>query len=367
MNRDNILIAFGVSVGIIILILFATMFLIYTRLSDVENSFQNQINNLSVKVQNENENMNQSIDTLSNNITSLDIRYKQLNLSLLKTQNDLSQLNNETSVLKSEFKEFKKQYVDLSAAYNEKSKEYDTLKQDMLSLDSKIKQKMIWFTDNNQLTSSEIHELRGPMEDINDKCIEGNGVNLPCVSAFLNKDGYTYISDKKDHIDSIDEFINNGGGDCEDWTLFVKAFLNMHKDKRLILSKQDEGSKFNLYTEGNTIWYLRDMKDISFSTSDKTYLGVCYSTETVGHCVLSLSNNAFIQNRDVVFEPQNGRYLGEIVEEDMPDSQFYIDENNYLYPVIVVIGSKDIYVWDSGTRGWLSYEGLNRRINGLLN
>ena len=340
----------------------------YMQVDRTNNNLKNEIHNLSISIHNENMGIHQSINVLAADMDTLKIKYKQLNSSLEKTQDNLSKLDKTITTLESEFGQFEKKYINLTVAYNKKSEDYSTLRQDMAALDSKIKEKMIWFTQNTKLTAQAKTEMSSVLNKIENYCVKDNKINLPCTIVFLSNNGYTYIPDAKDHIESINEFAKNGGGDCEDWVMFIRAFLNNYKNKNLVLMKKSKGSKFDLYKKGNTKWYLPDMESQYVPTNNENYLGVCYSLTNGGHCVVSVGDGDFIQNGDIVFEPQTGEFLGEISKSPGNPLYYFKNENKHvLYQVAVIIGEKDINVWDNTKQTWLNYKMLDTKISKLIN
>ena len=344
-------------------VIFSTILFLYFRLENVNNDLEYKIATLSNSTSEGETNLNLSINNLSKYFSEMSNSQDELTSSVKLLKENISILDSNYLVLNSDFEGFKEKYINLSVAYDKKSEAYNSLESDLLDLDSKIKEKMIWFTENNELNPAVRLEMSSTIRDVKEYCVKGDDVNLPCLTIFLNDDNYLYKSDNGDEIKSVNEFANEKGGDCEDWTVFIKAFLNEYKGRNLLIAEYSSGDKFDVYNDEINYWYYNDMKELSIPTDNENYFGVCYSTSSYGHCVLSLSQSNFIEDGDIVFEPQDGFYIGTVVKED---SKFYFNDGRNIYPLWIVITSNDIYVWDDGKNDWIYYKELDNKISEIL-
>jgi len=351
---------------VLIIFLVGVSAFLYVQIQDTNKVLDNRIGEISSNIQAVNSSVENEISTLNTHMRETDSKLMEINATLINLSKDVANITDRLDTLRSEFDTFEDKYINLSNAYDEKSKEFSALKDDLLSLDEKIKEKMIWFETNAHVNSDEEKELRSPLFRIESKCVHGAYINLPCVVVFLKKAGFSYKSDKKEHIESIDEFITNKGGDCEDWTIFVRSILNRFSDKDLILSKRASGERFEIYQDGSTIWYYPNMDRKRITSHNKKYYGVCYSREKSGHCVLSVGDD-FVYDGDAVFEPQTGEYIGVI--DSNPNGEGLVlksEIDHIIYPVVLVITENDINVWDNEKKSWINYNILDERINAML-
>jgi hypothetical protein len=169
-----------------------------------------------------------------------------------------------------------------------------------------------------------------------------------------------------DRLYSLDEIVSNSGGDCEDFSLFLKAFLNSVKkdyngsDSIDVLGWEDDpGSGEWFFITPKKQWGYKDAKAHDFGNlKELTPYMVCYITEfdaanntKVGHCIVALSHldkiSSYADLYDLdgsgLFEPQSGNYMGEIGKdiiicrqgdkgcEDVPGSAMMVITDNDLY------------------------------------
>jgi hypothetical protein len=199
-------------------------------------------------------------------------------------------------------------------------------------------------------------------------------INLGCFNLvnleFVN---YKYKSDisvlnVEDKLQSISEFVNNRGGDCEDYTLFFKAEYNS-----LVVSCEKESPRaFGWVKNAGTTfwanlghtWYLPNAKKVYLDINNIFPVGVCGSmldpnTGAInGHCVLAFAQKKIFSVDDIsvlfsaeLIEPQSGMYLGFVGESsgiylvnDPKRSSSFID---------TLITDNDLFLYRGGK--WNSY------------
>lgn len=175
---------------------------------------------------------------------------------------------------------------------------------------------------------------------------------MPCVAHELEKRGYEYRSEGKDYIKSLKEFEKDDGGDCEDWSLFVKAIINEMEaeygaDELRVVDFSRPGY-FEVYEDGGVTYYY-PYADINMGIEELQV--ACFPVSGgYGHCALV--------SEDVIFEPQDGSYIGR-AEWDGED--YLIKEGGFLE---VLIDDEDIHVWRED--GWVSYAYFIERIGEML-
>ncbi|MBD3389551.1 hypothetical protein GF415_01190 [Candidatus Micrarchaeota archaeon] len=247
-----------------------------------------------------------------------------------------------------EFGQFQEEYISLQEEYEQKTEEYESLRGEMEDFEAELEEKMYWYTENADFGG----ETKGFISRIETKCVEGDTLNMPCVALMLEERDFSYKSEGEDYIKSLDEFEADEGGDCEDWSMFVKAIINeLEREEgvdELVLVDFSKSGYMEVYEdEGVTYYYSNeevyaDVEDVEVA---------CFPvTSGYGHCALVSGGK--------LFEPQEGSYIGEV----------YWEEGDYLVEgwgfVEVYIDEEDIHI-DSGDK-WISYSYFIERIGELL-
>ncbi len=352
---------------ITLLIVSIASVMLYFHTEGTKKDLENKLEELTTKTNEQKSDLEDSITIVSTNLNTLQNSHNALQASHIQLETKVLNLSNEIEILKGTFQSFEQEYLELSEAYEQKSQEYVQLQGELGDLDSKIQEKMVWFTTNSELTAPAEKKMSSTLYDIDTYCIHSGSINLPCATIFLNEDNYLYLSEGGEHIKSVEEFAKENGGDCEDWSIFIRAFLNTYKNgKNLLLAEYSFGEDFFLYEQENLQWYYQNTGSIELNTEEKEYRVICYSLGTQGHCVLALASSEFISEGDVVFEPQNGYYMGTIVRKDLEEGEFFVDLGSSEYPIWIVILSDDIYVWEGDKQEWIYYEQLSDKLNSLL-
>lgn len=201
--------------------------------------------------------------------------------------------------------------------------QFAALRENLTAMEDSLSQDVQWFRDNSRLTPSTDYFSRY----VEDKCVDSGTLNMGCVSLFMQKRlGFSYIDEQNDRLYSIDEMVGRGGGDCEDYSLFVKALLNsLAGDGSLRLLGWKAGAgHFTVYrSSGGGEWYYSgDGTDLG-TLASRPYV-ICYLTSLygqlpLGHCIVALASGEIESVEGlgnlggaVAFEPQNGEYVGRI-------------------------------------------------------
>ncbi len=151
-------------------------------------------------------------------------------------------------------------------------------------------------------------------------CTNNSTFNYPCFAVLLENANFSYRKERGDYLEGVKEFIRNKGGDCEDWAFFTYSllhYLQRNGIKEVILFNEANGSKLFLYKQNRTLYYLPNAKPIGVNLTEYSYITmICYKiNETLGHCVNALCRKPLTPGKEndcIVFEPQNGEYLGNL-------------------------------------------------------
>ncbi|MFA4855501.1 MAG: hypothetical protein WC634_02860 [archaeon] len=175
-----------------------------------------------------------------------------------------------------------------------------------------------------------------------------------------------------DTTSSLEEFIVNKGGDCEDFALFYKAEINYFLENCSDLNKVTIESwvyapyyaNYDLSFDRYSVYY-EHAKAISWS--DYIYPAVvCYSIdENIGHCILAFTKNKIKNIEDIypelsgapLLEPIDGFYIGKINEKS---SSIYINnlenDSESEQQIFEIMTDDDGYSFDTTRQiNWTSY------------
>lgn len=280
--------------------------------------------------------------------SEMEKQYSGLALDISMLGMDLNITQGRVADIEGEFAAFREEYIELQQDYDAKVQDYLELMGQMEDFEEDLQEKMFWYTEN-----ADFGGARKPfLSEIKTECVEDESLNMPCVSFILGDKGFSYIGEGKDYIKSLEEFEDDGGGDCEDWSLFVKAVINHFREEEGIeeIRVVDFGSqgRFEVYSENNVIYYYpNDGVDIKVKDMEVACFPI---TAGRGHCAIAMGG--------VLFEPQDGSYLGEVHWEG---NDYLIDQGG---EIEVLISDEDIYV-DSGEE-WISYGYFIEKIDAIL-
>jgi len=323
------------------------------------------------------------------------------NISTLKKEK--SDLELELSILSSSLESIDKQKNDLISKYDSLKAEADETLKKIDEYLASMSDSMKWFTTNSTLDSTSNQKRMGSLLISN--CLKKNLDNCEIKTACLRLVGskefgtfsFTYkfdeiTSNKTDYLQSLNQFFENKGGDCEDFSLLFKAQMNY-----LINSCGKEKIKIEAYTTTkndneyfvnyNNTWFLSKAKAKKLLSENIYPTIVCgnmydlRSEQINGHCVVAFTSKKISSSDDLSFlvgaelvEPQSGEYLG-IVQDpnkvgiDADDSInqnyaniFLITKENYdnviLNPSYIhtIITDNDLYHFSFSSKEWQSFE-----------
>lgn len=302
--------------------------------------------------------------------TQAELQEKEGLLNLTKyelydTQTKLKTTNEELNETKDELNQ-------LFGNLEDTKKEFSTLKIEVSNMQKTLNDSVDWFKDNSELPALNSFDgylrnvwYEGFLTNVERSCtnVDDNKdvLNLACISYYMGKSlSFKYTNDEKDELYSIKEMIQREGGDCEDFSLFMKAIINHMEETtpglRVEAWASSYGNTYQVYGNSKTAefgWYDHatawDMGEIKLLTP---YV-ICYTiTPEYGHCVVALSDKKITSETQVnqlknakLFEPQNGQYIGRIGEsldlcvngelncDDIANSIWIIitDDDNYQF------------------------------------
>jgi hypothetical protein len=303
------------------------------------------------------------IDSLNKLVLDLTIKKNDLNKSLNIITLEYNSLFDKANELESS-------YFDLKEEVNE-----TLLKIDDYEL--QIQNSLEWFSYNSKLganSSRIISNLKASCKKESTKICQ---INLGCFHLvnyeFIN---YKYkddlvTSNTIDKLQSIEEFIKNKGGDCEDFSLFFKAEYNSlieycsNKPIELFAWVDEKNSRF--WANFDETWYLSNAKKKYLNESNVFPSVVCGAmfdpnTQSInGHCVIAFTSKRINLIEDIdslnhaeLVEPQSGKYLGFVGE----DSGIHLtSQNNSSSSYInTIITDKDFFIYKN--KEWVNYEGF---------
>ncbi len=319
-------------------------------------------------------------DGLSSELDDANGEISWLNASLRETRSELDEtreaLSNTSTELNHTKQELAERNEELEATEEELNQtldllegtrdEFQQLKEEVLDIEESINASIQWFRGNSMAPSS----LDYFMARTKAKCVDDRELNLGCVP-FVMEDrlGFVYKQEYPDRLYSIEEMVSNRGGDCEDYSLFLKAFLNSFKEidggVKLKGWTESPGSEFVIYETSERYWYYEGEEVYFGFLRDLEPYVICYTTEYTpplieGHCIIALSDEEIssaddLENIDgsVTFEPQDGRYKG-VVGEDFHlcrEGELFCDTN--VNSIFFVITNDDLYQFVEGE--WKNY------------
>jgi len=299
------------------------------------------------------------------------------------TQSRLNASENELSDTKSELAQNKEQ---LKTEIADMRYELDTMQ-------SNINDSMAWFRTNAELPKNYAWNVDVFEERTIKDCVDKeNELNLACIAYLLETTAVNLrykddmdTSNRSDYMQSVKDTLKNAGGDCEDYSIFMKATLNTIREQKSGLSLVGFGDGkdwFIVYptvdgwTDDTTCqtdgcYYYSNSRKVALGSVDKSkYYVVCFDVdESSGHCALASSEFDIRTNADIpklygspVFEPQTGEYLGTIGQEyPLCDPSTMDDCEGTPDTVYIVISDYDLFQVTDGE--WQNYAGALDKTN----
>jgi len=334
---------------------------------------------------NKNIQYSRDLNTLLNEKT---IKYDELGSKYLELQSSyLEQIN----------------YIDnlsrdrnqLSTDYNLLSKDYTSLLNEINMFKIEITESMDWFKDNSTIDNfSDSIRLKSHLETCvscdEDTCL----IKTACINWFVNERKFylkyeddNVISNKEDKLQSLNSFLLNEAGDCEDYSLLFAAeirylvdYVVLEKEKIPIIEAIVEANTNSEY-QITSSWYYAG--GISAYPLDENYIyptvacGNLFDLQTNeynGHCVIMITDKDINQvsdlsnlNKIYLIEPQ----FGDFIDFAEYDGVLKINNNSI---IDMLITKKDLYMHESRfynntnytNANWYGYETFLNEINSII-
>ncbi len=327
-------------------------------------------------------------------------------ISLLEKQKSDLELN--LSVNSSNFDSLDKQNSDLTEKYGIlKGETTQTILQIEEYIES-MSDSMEWFSTNSFFDDSFSQQK---MESkLKSNCVEDNAYSCEIKTACLDLVGskefgsfnFSYkldekTSNKTDYLQSLSEFFESKGGDCEDFSLIFKAQMNyltnFCKGKEIIIESFifDESNR-NYYLDFEKNWYFDSAKAKKLSPENIFPVIVCgnmydlQSQEINGHCVVAFTSKKIVFENDIyelvgaeMVEPQGGEYVGvikdfeknvdfELVNENYDNiylmnekifSKLSLENKSYIHTVIT---DNDLFHFSQKSKRWDSFGWFSNKL-----
>jgi len=320
----------------------------------------------------------------------------------------VAQLTSERDSARAQVDEANAAILSLNATVFQQSGKIESLVSDInatkKSLDDferQINESTAWFSNNSNITP--VRQFREMQNQLSTFCIDVYGdtcrIKLSCPR--LVNDEYSqfeYLTDsslfgKTDKLQSLQEFADNRGGDCEDYSLAVKAELNYiaQKCRDQGLSKIEyepveyaSGNQYiikkDTYSNPPVTWFYSDAKGVQLPLDYSNYSVVCgtfavgvSANGTIvlgGHCLLGFSKTRIANSSDI-YPAISDAYFVE------PQTGYVVDTTGYLKPqsgeahgaefrstqasIWTIITGDDFYIYaqqDNGTWLWRGYRDI---------
>ncbi|MBU1166552.1 hypothetical protein KKF81_06360 [Candidatus Micrarchaeota archaeon] len=357
--------------GLLLILAILSVYLFFENSSLSENlrnnvSTVNSLNSQLADAHTEISELNSDLQSTSNELAETKFILSNTSEELDKTRDALLQAS-------SELNDTHLQLEEATELLDETKTEFLQLKTELYGIEESINDSVQWFSDNAFLPS--IPLLNGFFSRTTSKCIENNQLNMGCVP-FVMEDrlNFRYLFENPDRLYSIIDMVDHEGGDCEDFSLFFKAYLNTlrkdYPDIKLEAWDRSPGEQYVVYEKSGTSWYYEATPHDLGSLDDFTPYVICYNTayydgiNRQGHCIVALSRNELLTGNDMTklngapaFEPQNGMFMGTV------GTNFYICAegetgcDNDLNSIVFVISDDDLYQFiDSKWRYYKDYQ-----------
>jgi len=332
---------------------------------------------------------------LTNNYDFLSVQYNSLILDYNALLTTYLELSVQYTELQSKYYELVEEYKTLNLEYNKSldisadlTTELYSAKEELTNYKYEIQTSLDWFKENANLESK---SLRSKLDS---KCFSSTFSSCKIKAACLdliNEQfmGLKYKDDttlgKTDKFISISEFLQNKGGDCEDFSLLYKAEINYLLTgcaaKDLTIETFVSGSG-NYFIDNSNLWYYADAKKYTLKSGyiyPNIVCGVLKDPNRAntfgGHCVVAFSKEKISSIDDLekidlaeMVEPQTGQYIGQIVyglstfkTEYYFDGGYVPEDVSYIKQVIT---DDDYYIYLSG---WKSYKYMYDKFIALEN
>jgi len=377
----------------VILLLIFLLFKIDT-LNRLNNEQIDKYNSLNSKYQISQEKLNQKNQ-----------EYLELNSKFIDVNTNFSKLNSDYISLKTLKNEMQNDINSLESDYSSLEGEYNYLIDDINKFRVEIQESMDWFKSNSVIDNLKDTQTRKIENSLNECLVcEKDSCKIKTACIYLkNKKTLRLeyaedksITNKIDKLQSLDSFLENRKGDCEDYALLYTAELRYllkraeSKNKDVFIESIIQTETQRSYHINSEYYFPEGVEGYKHDQKFKFPYIACGNTYDLqiedfgGHCVILVNDKQIINRNDILeingimIEPQTGEYLG-IINTDKnktklidfslidlnPESENTIYEiiteddlyfNNYIY--------EDINVDESQ---WISYSFFLDKIDSIKN
>jgi hypothetical protein len=296
----------------------------------------------------------------------------------IETQTEeISLLNQQVSNLSSELNTVDTKIEDTKALLND--------------FESDLQESTNWFKENSNIGN--FFEYRSLSSQVK-KCSRINGdechIKLVCLDLIHEKyKEFTYAYDdytshQTDKLQSLAEFYENERGDCEDFSLLVKAEINYLKDNcrdggadgfLFETAVINPGSLY--YVDFKEEWMINHASSFMIPQTHENVYVVCgnypatadpnqiAASGVFGHCALGFTDKTIDSSSDVytalvnsiIVEPQTGFLTFDQREKNLfPVPEKGNDVSSWKHFVWAVITDEDYYLYDRENFLWRGYD-----------
>lgn len=318
---------------------------------------------------------------------------------------EISKYNN----LGSNYLELQSKYLDqikiidnLNLDKNQLSNEYDVLSTDYTSLikeinafKTEITMSMDWFKENSTIDNiSDSTRMKSHLETCvtcgSDTCT----IKTSCINWFVNENKFhlvygddNTITNKEDKLQSLNSFLLNEAGDCEDYAMLFSAEIRYLVD--YVITEKKRTPIIEAIIKTDTQEDYKIVGDWVYSSGIEAYaLDENYIYPTVacgnlfdlqtneynGHCVIMITNKDVNKVSDLssldkiyLIEPQFGDFI------DFAEYDGVLKTKNDNSKIDMLITKKDLYMHESRfysntnytSANWYGYETFLDKINSI--
>jgi hypothetical protein len=306
-------------------------------------------------------------------------------------RNDLQQANNTN--LSRELSAVSKNYAALDERFTKLRTQYSQLADDIDEYEERVDENLDWFKVN-----AHFGEQLSAVSKRTDECFDVSGdictIRTGCTW-LVNQErlGLTYRTDmdttkKIERIQSLDEFVENRGGDCEDYSLFFKAQMNHLREQCIANDASDiqfEGWQYvdnpthSYKVDFENQWTIKSAESVPIPREFQYPNIVCgdvyneFEELQTGHCVIAFTDKPIESALDLVtlqtaaiIEPQDGSFLGYLGTNYLTIARpgrdrIPQDTDGWQMQFYMVITDNDLFQFSYQTQQWRSYSGFGER------